>query len=34
LAEVYRLVHERTGAPPAGPPPWQRPRRHGRFAPG
>jgi hypothetical protein len=34
LAEVFRLVQERTGAPPGGPQPWQLPRFRGRYAPG
>ena len=34
LTEVFRLVQERTGAPSAGPRPWQLPRLHGRYAPG
>jgi hypothetical protein len=34
LAEVFRLVQERTGAPSDGPQPWQLPRLHGRYAPG
>jgi hypothetical protein len=34
LAEVLRLVHERTGSPPDGPPPWRLPRLRGRYAPG
>ena len=34
LAEVFRLVRERTGDPPGGPQPWQIPRLHGRYAPG
>jgi hypothetical protein len=34
LAEVFRLVQERTGAPPNTSQPWQRPRIHGRYAPG
>ena len=33
LAEVFRLVQERTGAPSDGPQPWQLPRLHGRYAP-
>jgi hypothetical protein len=33
LAEVFRLVQERTGSPP-GPHPWQLRRLHGRYAPG
>lgn len=34
LAEVLRLVNERTGSPPALTPPWLRPRLQGRWAPG
>ena len=34
LAEVFRLVQERTGAPSSGPQPWQLPRLHGRYTPG
>jgi len=34
LAEVLRLVDERTGFPPSRAPPWLRPRLHGRWAPG
>jgi len=34
LAEVFRLVQERTGAPPNPSQPWQRTRIHGRYAPG
>ena len=34
LAEVLRLVRERTGAPSGGLPPWQLPRLRGRYAPG
>ena len=32
--EVAKLVKERTGEPPDGPPPWQLRRLHGRYAPG
>ena len=32
LAEVLRLVRERTGEPSNGPPPWRLPRLHGRYA--
>ena len=32
LAEVFRLVQERTGAPVDGPQPWQLRRLHGRYA--
>lgn len=32
LAEVFRLVQERTGAPADGPQPWQLRRLHGRYA--
>jgi hypothetical protein len=34
LAEVFRLVWERSGSPLNGPQPWQLPRLHGRYAPG
>ena len=34
LAEVLRLVRERTGDPTDGPQPWQLPRLRGRYAPG
>ena len=34
LAEVFRLVQERTGSPLDGPHPWQLPRLRGRYAPG
>ena len=34
LADVFRLVQERTGAPLDGPHPWQLPRLCGRYAPG
>ncbi len=34
LAEVYRLVRQRTGSPPSGPHPWQLHRLHGRYAAG
>ncbi len=34
LVEVLRLVRERAGEPPDGPPPWQLSRIHGRYAPG
>lgn len=36
LAEVFRLVQQRTGAPEPedGPQPWQLHRLHGRYAPG
>ena len=34
LAEVFRLVQERSGSPLGGPQPWQLPRLHGRYAPG
>jgi hypothetical protein len=34
FVEVFRLVQERTGAPPDGPQPWQLPRLGGRYAPG
>ena len=34
LAEVFRLIQERTAAPPDGPQPWQLPRLHGRYSPG
>lgn len=34
LAEVFRLVQERTGAPSDGPQPWALPRLHGRYAAG
>jgi hypothetical protein len=34
LAEVFRLVHERTGSPLDGRRPWQLPRLRGRYAPG
>lgn len=34
LAAVLHLVDERTGAPPDRPPPWRRPRLHGRWASG
>ena len=34
VAEVYRLVLERTGSAGEGPQPWQLPRLHGRYAPG
>ena len=33
LAELWRLVQERTAAPSDGPRPWQLPRVHGRYAP-
>lgn len=32
LAEVFRLVQERTGSPVDGPPVWLLPRLRGRFA--
>ena len=34
LAEVLRLVQERTGSPTDGLKPWQLPRLRGRYAPG
>ena len=34
LAEVLRLVRERTGTPSGGREPWELPRLHGRYAPG
>ena len=34
LAEVLRLVRERTEARADGPQPWQLPRLYGRYAPG
>ena len=34
LAEVFRLVQERTGSPLDGPQPWQLPRLRGRYATG
>lgn len=34
LAEVFRLVLERSGTPPGGSAPWRLPRLHGRYAPG
>ena len=34
LAEVLRLVDERTGSPPDRTPPWLRPRLRGRWASG
>lgn len=34
LAEVIRLVDERTGSPPDLTAPWLRPRMRGRWAPG
>ena len=34
LAEVLRLVQERTGGPSDGPQPWQLPRLRGRYATG
>ena len=34
LAEVFRLVQERSGIPPDGPQPWQFLRLHGRDAGG
>jgi hypothetical protein len=34
LSEVFRLVQERTGAPPKGPQAWQLPRLGGRYAGG
>jgi len=34
LAEVLRLVNERTGSPPDQTAPWLRPRLRGRWAPG
>lgn len=34
LAEVLRLVQERTGGPSDGPPPWRLPRLHGRYTRG
>lgn len=34
LAEVWRLVQERTGSPAGGPHPWQLHRLHGRYASG
>jgi hypothetical protein len=33
LADVLRHVRERTDARQEGPPPWELPRLHGRFAP-
>jgi hypothetical protein len=34
LAEVFRLVQERTGSSSAGRQPWELPRLRGRYAPG
>ncbi|HEX5088614.1 MAG TPA: hypothetical protein VFV89_12460 [Nocardioides sp.] len=34
LAEVFRLVRERTGSPHEEPEPWQLPRLRGRYASG
>ncbi len=34
LAEVFRLVQQRTGVSANEPHPWQLSRRHGRYAPG
>jgi hypothetical protein len=34
LAEVFRLVQERTGSPLHGPHTWQLPRLRGRYSPG
>lgn len=34
LAEIFRLVQERTGSSSAGRRPWELPRLRGRYAPG